>query len=57
MKLVDEAEGLLLHQFSKASILRVFIRSLVKPFAETYDVLEKLHHGRYVMTPKAQRSM
>lgn len=48
MNLIDEAEALLLHQFSKASLFKAFIRSLAKPFAEAYDELEKLHQGRYI---------
>jgi hypothetical protein len=34
MILVDEAESLLLHQFSQSPKLKALIRSLVKPFAE-----------------------
>jgi hypothetical protein len=48
MNLIDEAQSLLLHQFSKAPKLNALVRCLVKPLQEVLDELEKLHHGRYV---------
>jgi hypothetical protein len=48
MNLIDEAQELLLHQFSQSPMLKALIRALVKPFAEAYAELNKLHHGRYI---------
>jgi hypothetical protein len=46
--LIDDADNLLLHQFSNAKNLKGVIRALVTPFQEALTELEKLHHGRYV---------
>jgi hypothetical protein len=48
MDLIDEAQSLLLHQFSKAPKLNALVRCLVKPLQEALDELEKLHHGHYI---------
>lgn len=48
MNLIDEAQDLLLHQFSQSPVFKALIRSLVKPFAEAYAEVEKLHHGHYI---------
>jgi hypothetical protein len=48
MNLVEEAQELLLNQFSQSPRLKALIRSLVKPFAVANAELEKLHHGRYI---------
>ncbi len=48
MNLLDEAESLILHQFSQSPKLNGLVRALVMPFQETLEHLEKLHHGRYI---------
>lgn len=48
MNLLDEAESLILHQFSQSPKLNGLVRALVMPFEETLEHLEKLHHGRYI---------
>ncbi len=46
--LIEEADNLLLHQFTNANNLKGLIRALVTPFQQASNELEKLHHGRYI---------
>ena len=49
--LLEEAESLILHQFSQSPRLNGLVRSLVMPFEEALVHLEKLrdgHHSRYI---------
>jgi hypothetical protein len=48
MNLMDEAETLVLHQFSGSPKLLGLIRTLVKPFQDILDDIEQLNHGRYI---------
>lgn len=48
MNLVQEAESLMLNQFSASKRLNGLIKSMVMPIQEVMDHLEKLHHGRYI---------
>lgn len=48
MNLVEEAESLMLHQFSRSPKLQGLIRSLVKPFQEALEHLEKLRYSLYI---------
>lgn len=48
MNLVDEAESLMLYQFSQSPKLKALMRGLVKPLNDAYDELSKLHHGHYI---------
>lgn len=48
MNLIDEAESLLLYQFSHSPKLKSLVKNLIKPLQELLDVIEDLHHGRYV---------
>jgi len=48
MNLIEEAEGLMLHQFSQSKRLTGLVKTLVTPFQESLETLENLHHGRYV---------
>lgn len=48
MTLVDEAESLMLYQFSQSPKLKSLLRGLVKPFNDADDELAKLHNGHYV---------
>lgn len=48
MNLLEEAESLILHQFSQSPKLNGLVRGLVTPFKEALEHLEKLHHGRYI---------
>jgi hypothetical protein len=48
MNLIDEAENLMLHQFSKSPKLIGLIRSLVTPLEECDQALASLHQGRYI---------
>lgn len=48
MNLVEEAESLMLYQFSQSLKLKSLIRGLVKPFNDADDELAKLHNGHYV---------
>ena len=54
MNLLEEAESLILHQFSKSPKLNGLIKSLVMPFQESLEHLEKLHHGRYIDDAKGE---
>jgi hypothetical protein len=46
--LMDEAERLLLHQFSNSKRVVGLIRALTTPFQEALTELERLHDGRYI---------
>jgi hypothetical protein len=48
MNLVQEAESLMLHQFSKSKKLNGLVKSIVMPLQEALEHLEGLHHGRYI---------
>lgn len=48
MSLMEEAESLLLHQFSQSPKLKGLISSLVEPFGNADEELKRLHHGRYI---------
>lgn len=48
MTLINDAENLLLHQFSNSQRMKGLIRVLVTPFKEALSELEKLHHGHYI---------
>jgi hypothetical protein len=48
MDLLEEAESLILYQFSQSLKFNGLIRGLVTPFQEALDHVEKLHHGRYI---------
>lgn len=48
MTLLEEAESLMLHQFSQSPRFNGLVRALVTPFQELIEHLEKLHHGRYI---------
>ena len=48
MTLLEEAESLILHQFSRSPKLKGVVRCLVKPFQDALEELEKLHRGQYI---------
>jgi hypothetical protein len=48
MNLIDEAESLLLYQFSHSPKLKALVKNLIKPFQELLDSIEALHHGQYI---------
>lgn len=48
MNLIDEAESLILHQFSRSSKLTALVRCLVHPFQEALDELSKLHQVHFI---------
>lgn len=48
MNLMKEAESLLLHQFSRSSKLKGLLRSLINPFQEALEHLEKLGVSLYI---------
>jgi hypothetical protein len=48
MNLCEEAESLLLYQFSQSAKLKALVRGLVEPFRIADDELHKLRHGRYI---------
>lgn len=48
MNLCEEAESLLLHQFSQSPKLKSFLRALISPFNDADEELYRLHHGRYI---------
>ena len=48
MNLIDEAESLMLHQFKNSPKLNGLIRSLVAPLGEVDQLLQSMHHGRYI---------
>jgi len=48
MNLVEEAEALLLHQFSNSPKLKGLTRSLVGPFQDALEHIDTLHNGRYI---------
>lgn len=48
MNLIDEAEIMMLHQFKKSTKLIGLIRSLVAPLEEIDQLLQRMHHGRYI---------
>ena len=48
MNLIDEAESLMLHQFRNSTKLIGLIRSLVAPLGEVDQLLQSMHHGRYI---------
>jgi hypothetical protein len=55
MNLIDEAESLMLHQFSKSPKLVALIRSLVAPLEECDQALASLHQGRYISEAHGER--
>lgn len=48
MNLIEEAESLMLYQFSHSPKFTALVRCLVQPFQEALDELLKLHHGHYI---------
>src|SRR4029077_7555428 len=48
MNLTQEAESLMLHQFSRSKRLNGLVKSMVMPFQEVLDHVDKLHCGRYI---------
>jgi hypothetical protein len=52
MNLIDEAESLLLHQFSQSPKLKALLRALVAPFHDVDEQVHKLHHGGYIDNAK-----
>jgi hypothetical protein len=46
--LIMDAESLMLHQFSHSKKLNGLVKSMVMPFQEALDTLERLHYGRYI---------
>jgi hypothetical protein len=48
MNLCDEAQSLLLYQFSQSPKLKALVRALVAPFDDADEELYQLHHGRYI---------
>jgi hypothetical protein len=53
--LMEEAESLLLHQFTHSPKLKGLVRALVKPFQEVLNLIHELHHGGYIDKASAQR--
>ncbi len=54
MTLLEEAESLILHQFSQSPKLNGLVRVLVTPFQEALEHLQKIHHGRYIDEAQGQ---
>lgn len=48
MTLLEEAESLILYQFSQSPKFNGLVRGLVTPFQEVLDHVERLHNGRYI---------
>ena len=48
MTLLEEAESLILHQFSRSPKLKGLVRCLVRAFQDALNELEKLHGGQYI---------
>ena len=48
MNLMEEAQSLLLHQFTHSPKLNALLKCLVKPLPEVLEEVEKLHHGHYI---------
>jgi hypothetical protein len=53
--LIEEAESLVLHQFTHSPKLKGLVRALAKPFQDVLNLLEELHRGGYIDKASGQR--
>jgi hypothetical protein len=55
VNLIDQAEDLMLHQFKDSLILIGLIRSLITPFEEVAQNIQRLQNGRYIDEAEGRR--